>query len=456
MTDWQPSVQIGHYVLLEPLGAGGMGEVWKARDPRVGRTVAIKRLKPEYAERFKQEARAIASLNHPHICQLYDVGDDYLVMEYVDGAPLRCPQPPERAIRLALQIADALDEAHSKGIVHRDLKPDNVLVNEKGTAKLLDFGLARTSGLQLSDGATMTSAGTLNGQVVGTVAYMSPEQAQGLTVDARSDVFSFGLVLYELLSGSTPFRGDTPIATLSSIVKDDPLPLREASVLDPVIRRCLAKNPAARYQSMADVRTAVQHAVSPTDARPSIAVLPFANMSGDPEQEYFSDGLAEETINALVRVPGLKVIARTSAFAFKGQNVDVRKVAEALGVNHILEGSVRKAGNRVRVTAQLIVAGDGSHLWSERYDRELADVFAIQDEIAQAISRELQIKLSPAPSRHQPPIAAYEALLKGRHYHQQWTPEAQKQSESCYREAIALDSRYTQAYCELGMLYFSA
>jgi TolB-like protein/predicted Ser/Thr protein kinase len=456
MTTWQPSRQVGPYVLIEPLGAGGMGEVWKARDERVGRTVALKRLKPEHAQRFKQEARAIAALNHPHICQLYDIGDDYLVMEYVEGTPLQCPQPQERAIRLALQIADALGEAHSKGIVHRDLKPDNVLVNEKGAAKLLDFGLACFSAADLPDDATMTAAGTVNGQIAGTVAYMSPEQAQGLMVDARSDVFSFGLVLYELLSGSRAFRGETAVATLSSILKDDPPPLAAAPSFEPVIRRCLAKNPAARYQSIADVRAALQHAASPVEAQPSIAVLPFVNMSGDPEQEYFSDGLAEEIINALVRVPGLKVIARTSAFAFKGQNVDIRKIAEALGVNHVLEGSVRKAGSRIRVTAQLIAARDGSHLWSERYDRELADVFAIQDEIAQSISRELRLKLSSAPSRRQPPLAAYEALLRGRHYYQQWTPDAQKLGEACYREAIALDPGYTQPYCELGANYFSA
>jgi serine/threonine-protein kinase len=359
-------------------------------------------------------------------------------------------------VRLALQIADALHEAHAKGIVHRDLKPANVLVNERGSAKLLDFGLARIGTGALAGDSSMTSVATVEGQIAGTVAYMSPEQAQGLPVDARSDVFSFGLVLFELLSGSTPFKGDTPVATLSSIVRDDPPSLSSSSALEPVIRRCLAKNPAARYQSMADVRAAIEQLRSPTDARPSIAVLPFANMSGDPEQEYFSDGLAEEILNALVRVPGLKVIARTSAFAFKGQNVDVRKIAEALGVNHILEGSVRKAGNRVRVTAQLIAAADGSHLWSQRYDRDLADVFAIQDEIAQAIARELQTKLAPAPKRHQPPLAAYEAVLRGRHYYSQWTPQAQKQGEECYRQAIALDPEYAQAYCELAMNYFSA
>ena len=454
---WTAGTVIGSYQLVAPLGAGGMGEVWKARDTRVDRVVAIKRLKPEHAARFQREARAIAALNHPHICQLYDLGNDYLVMEFVEGAPLACPQPAEGALRLAGQIAEALEEAHGKGVVHRDLKPGNILVTSKGSVKLLDFGLAQMESLMEPDGPTMAGGLTQDGDVVGTFAYMSPEQAQGLPVDARSDVFSFGLVLYELISGGRPFRGETAFATLTSIVKDDPAPLSAAPALERIVRRCLAKRPADRFSSMTEVRAALLQvdAAAGSETQRSIAVLPFVNMSGDAEQEYFSDGLAEETLNALVRVPGLKVIARTSAFAFKGQNMDIRRIANALNVTHVLEGSVRKAGNRVRVTAQLIAASDGTHLWSERYDRELADVFGIQDEISQAIAEELKIKLSPARGRHQPNPAAYEAYLKGRHYYQQWNPSTQSQAEAFFREAIALDPRYTPAYVDMGFAYFS-
>ena len=454
---WTAGTVIGSYQLVAPLGAGGMGEVWKARDTRVDRVVAIKRLKPEHAARFRREARAIAALNHPNICQLYDLGNDYLVMEFVEGAPLACPQAAEGALRLAGQIAEALEEAHGKGVVHRDLKPGNILVTSKGSVKLLDFGLAQMESPMEPDGPTMSGGLTQEGHVVGTVAYMSPEQAQGLPVDARSDVFSFGLVLYELISGGRPFRGDTAFATLTSIVKDDPPPLSAAPALERIVRRCLAKQPADRFSSMTEVRAALVQAdvAAGSETQRSIAVLPFVNMSGDAEQEYFSDGLAEETLNALVRVPGLKVIARTSAFAFKGQNMDIRRIAHALNVTHVLEGSVRKAGNRVRVTAQLIAASDGTHLWSERYDRELADVFGIQDEISQAIAEELKIKLSPARGRHQPNPAAYEAYLKGRHYYQQWNPSTQLQAEAFFRESIALDPRYTPAYVDLGFAYFS-
>ena len=430
-----------------------MGEVWKARDERLHRTVAIKRLKTDHAERFTREARVIAALNHPRICQLYDVGPDYLVMEYVDGEIVRGPMPVGDALRLATQIADALVAAHRQGIVHRDLKPANILVNESG-AKLLDFGLARVESPLSSTGETLGGTLSERGALVGTVAYMSPEQAQGQPVDARSDVFSFGAVLYEALSGRRAFTGDTTFATLSAVVNDMPLPLDAPSGLERIVTRCLAKQPGDRFQSMADVATALAHVgVEPTSTHPSIAVLPFANMSRDPDDDYFSDGLAEEIINLLAHVAGLKVTARTSAFAFRGKDQDIRRIAAALGVSTVLEGSVRRAGSRIRVTAQLIDAEDGYHLWSERYDRELTDIFAIQDDIAQAIAQALQVTLASNPARHTPNFSAYEALLKARHHAKAYVPEAHARAKEYSEQAIALDPKYAAPHAFLGFTY---
>jgi len=323
----QPGDKLGPYEILAPIGSGGMGEVWKARDTRLDRIVAIKQLKAEHSERFKREARAIAALNHPHICQLYDVGPDYLVMEYIDGAPIKTPLPAQEAIGLAMQIASALEEAHSKGIIHRDLKPGNILVTKKGEAKLLDFGLAKLEepGPRGDAFSTLTVGLTEAGAVVGTVAYMSPEQAQGLAVDTRSDIFSFGLVLYEILSGKRAFRRDTPLATLAAIVRDEPAPLAAPAGLERIVERCLAKEAPQRFQTMAEVRTALEQARqagSVSQSQPSIAVLPFANMSADKENEYFGDGLAEEVINVLANVASMKVTARTSSFFFrKGRRI---------------------------------------------------------------------------------------------------------------------------------------
>ncbi|HEV2199678.1 MAG TPA: protein kinase [Bryobacteraceae bacterium] len=455
--------RLGPYEILAPIGAGGMGEVWKARDTRLDRIVAIKRLKghegsASSSARFQQEARAIAALNHPHICQIYDVGPDYLVMEYVEGRPLSGPLPLEEALKLALQIASALEEAHGRGILHRDLKPGNILVTGKGAAreshtKLLDFGLAK-----LMTGSDSDVTATLEGTVMGTASYMAPEQAEGKPLDARSDVFSFGAVLYEMLSGNRAFGGTSMAQVVSAVLRDEPAPLPAAlktpPELDRLVRRCLRKTPAERFQSMAEVKGALgQISLRASEEQPSIAVLPFANMSADKDQEYFSDGLAEEIINALVKIPGLKVIARTSAFAFKGQNTDVRRIAEALGVAHVLEGSVRRAGNRIRVTAQLITAADGSHLWSERYDRELEDVFAVQDEIASAIAGALQVTLAVEPAalrRYTPKLAAYEAYLKGHHYQFKLTPESVARAKAAYQQAIALDPNFALAHVGHG------
>jgi TolB-like protein len=439
-----------------------MGEVWKAHDSRLNRSVAIKRLTAEHTQRFAREARAIASLNHPNICQIHDVGPDYLVLEYIDGTPLRCPYPITESVRLAEQIASALEAAHAKGLIHRDLKPGNILVTPEGTIKLLDFGLATP--IEDVDGdLTRTVTGTISG----TAAYMSPEQAQGKRLDTRSDLFSFGAVLYEMLSGARAFEGVSIADTLSAVLRDEPRRLSAPDGVAAIVARCLRKSPADRFANISELRTALQHALTPRSgdaARsrtehlvvPSIVVLPFANISRDPEDEYFGDGLAEEIINALAQIPALKIIARTSAFAFKGQNTDIRKIAETLGVTTVLEGSVRRSGNRLRVTAQLIAAADGTHIWSQRYDRELADVFDVQDDIAQAIATALKVTLALRGPGHTPDLAAYEELLRGRYHLFKFTPESWQRAIVCLERASELDALYAQPCATLGVGYLLA
>ena len=446
MDPWTPQTTLGPYVLLEPIGAGGMGEVWKARDTRLDRTVAIKRLKPEHSARFEHEARAIAALNHPHVCQIHDAGPDYLVLEFVEGVPLRGPLPPNDVVRLALQMASALEEAHGRGILHRDLKPDNILVTRKGSIKLLDFGIAKLTA------PTDASATMLSG-VMGTPLYMSPEQAEGAQLDARSDIFSAGAVLYELLAGRRAFD------SLAALLRDEPAPFEAPAGLRTAILRCLRKRPADRYADARELRVALeQFAMPSTDSRPSVAVLPFVNMSGDREQEYFSDGLAEDVINMLARLPGLKVTARTSAFSFKGREARVAEIARELGVEHVLEGSVRKSGQRIRVTAQLVNAADGCPVWSERWDRELTDIFAVQDEIASAIAAVLQTKLAGkrTATRYTPRVNAYEAYLKGRHFTWAFYLNRFVDARGFYEEAIRLDPQFALAEAALAEYFHIA
>lgn len=470
---------LGHYQITSQLGKGGMGVVYQAKDQKLGRDVAIKVLPEEFAKdadrvsRFQREAKLLASLNHSNIASIYGLEDsgqtNFLVMELVQGETLsdrikRCPIPIDESLKLALQIAGALEAAHKKGIIHRDLKPGNIMVTDEGSVKLLDFGLAKLYEHK-ADATTQEFPATQAGAVLGTVAYMSPEQAQGQPADARSDVFSFGLVLYEMLCGRRAFTGDSNYSIMDAIVKKNPSPLQASPAIVSIVSRCLAKRPSARYQTMSEAKAALEQVSAESgssgalEPQPSIAVLPFVNMSGDREQEYFSDGLAEEIINALTQIPGLKVIARTSSFAFRGKEQDITRIAEALRVRTILEGSVRKAANRIRVTAQLIDAADGSHIWSERYDRDMTDVFAIQDEISLAIMDKLRIQLvgkGLSVKRYTENVEAYNLYLKGRHHiTTKFTQEGFAKGREYFEQAILLDPKYALAWYGLSWLYLN-
>ena len=452
--------RLGPYLVGPRLGAGGMGEVYKAHDTRLDRTVALKVLPAHMADdaearkRFEHEARSIAGLNHPHICTLYDIGYqdgvDFLVMEYLDGVTLRGPLPVEEAVTLATQIAAALADAHRHGILHRDLKPGNVMLTMSG-AKVLDFGLAKS--MNAEPGVTATNAGV----VVGTMAYMSPEQAAGEHLDARSDIFSFGAVLYEMLSGERAFSGTTAGQVLGAVMRDEPPPLRPSSTLSPIVQKCLAKQPDQRYQTMDQVEAALTRAITtPTKQIPSIAVLPFSSLSADTENEFFSDGISEEIINALGQIEGVRVAARTSSFSFRGKALEISDIARRLDVRHVLEGSVRMAGTRVRVMAQLVDASNGFQLWSERYDRQIADIFDVQDEIARAIVARLKGAFDKSASRlvkvTTTSMDAYQEYLKGRAMLYRRGPWIARALES-FQKAAALDPSYAQAWAGVADAY---
>jgi serine/threonine-protein kinase len=482
--------RLGPYEILALLGAGGMGEVYKARDTRLHRDIALKILPAEKVadadrkRRFLAEAQAASRLNHPNIITIYDISEDngvcFISMEYVAGATLEQANsvgglPFEDAMKYADEIADALVAAHSAGIIHRDLKAANIIVTKEGRVKLLDFGLAKLIEPEVPAGETATMR-TVAGAIMGTAAYMSPEQAEGREIDARSDIFSFGLVFYEMLCGQRAFQRDSWVGTLAAILHDEPRPLREIQAAIPVaieqhVSRCLRKIPAERFQTMFEVKQGLAEAASSRVAPaagsalgvsssgatekevPSIAVLPFANLSDDKENEYFSDGLAEEIINALNKIPELRVIARTSAFAFRGKEKDLRAIAARLKVGTILEGSVQRAGNRIRVSAQLIRVADESNLWSERYDCEMTDIFAIQDEISKAIADSLRVKFA-GQQRRTENIEAFQNYLKGLYFYQRYNPESLAKARESFEQALALDPGYAPAHAGLAVFYF--
>jgi serine/threonine protein kinase/tetratricopeptide (TPR) repeat protein len=471
-----------------------MGEVYRARDTRLGRTVAIKILPPhlcgtrEAKERFDREARAISSVSHPNICHLYDVGEQggvsYLVMEFLEGETVadRMAQGPigaESLLKMAFEISEGLDKAHRAGLVHRDLKPANLFLTQDGHVKILDFGLAKSLealGAGASgDGATVAAADnfTSPGLAVGTIAYMSPEQARGESLDGRSDLFSLGVVLYEMATARKAFGGSTTAVIFDAILNRHPQPLTEGNPELPpafvaLVSRLIAKNARDRYASAREVcealteiqRTRVTASSGRTRAQPripSIAVLPFTNLSADPDSQYFSDGLSEDLISALARLQGLQVASRTSAFRFRGSNLDIRDIGRQLNVEAVLEGSVRRSGQRLRITAQLVNAADGYQLWSERYDREITDIFEIQDEITAAIIRMLEPTLLgqqvSVTQRHSENLQAYELYLKGRRYWDMRSESNLRAGVECFRAAIDLDPGYALAYLGLADSY---
>jgi len=517
---------VSHYRILRKLGGGGMGVVYEAEDLNLKRHVALKflpeglRHNSKALERFQREARATSALNHPNICTIYDIGQDedrpFIVMELMKGQTLKDkiagkPLDIERAIDIGIQIADALDAAHGEKIIHRDIKPANIFVNERGQTKLLDFGLAKeitdyisTDSEQLTQSASanLTDAGT----TMGTVAYMSPEQARGKDLDARTDLFSFGAVLYEMVTGQLPFTGDSFGQILESIFTREPTapvrlnPLVPAK-LEEIIAKALEKDKTLRYQSAAEMSTDLRRlsiAKSPIQITPttgtqknsaqkyllaiaillivvtsiyflrpksfretkrapdskttSIAVLPFVDLSPEKNQEYFADGLADELLNDLAKNPKLRVAARTSAFAFKGKNEDLRIVAQKLNVANILEGSIRKEGNRVRITTQLINAADGFHLWSEKYDRQINDIFAVQDDIASSVAEALKVTLlgEKHTTQKKENSEAYNSFLQGQYFSDRKTREDLEKAIQYFNDALRIDPGYARAWVGLA------
>jgi serine/threonine protein kinase/Flp pilus assembly protein TadD len=496
---FSPGDKLGPYEILASIGAGGMGEVYRARDARLNRDVAIKVSAAEFGERFEREAKAIAALNHPNICQIYDIGPNYLIMEYIDGTPIvsrEHPQalPPADALRLAMQIAAALEAAHTKGIIHRDLKPANILATTGGVVKLLDFGLAKQSRGSVTEDLTQSLDVTQPGTIMGTPAYMSPEQAEGKTADARSDIFSFGTVFYEMLSGRRAFSGGSAAAVIGAIVHKDPEPLNAPPALNEIVRKCLAKSPDGRFQTASYLRNALEGVStqggsgikwrstagtiavslliigciavviylkgSKNSHIDSIAVLPLEIRSNDPDAAYISDGITESINNSLAQLPNLKVIPLSVALHYKGKATDVQKVGEDLGVQTVLTGHVGQRGDDLNVGVELDDVHNGKQLWGEHYHRKVADLLSVESEIAREVSQRLRSQLSAEDQKKLTKGStenpeAYQLYLKGKYYTNKFTKDGFSKGLDYFNQAIAIDPNYGLAYTGLAYNYIN-
>jgi serine/threonine protein kinase/tetratricopeptide (TPR) repeat protein len=475
--------RLGNFEITAKLGEGGMGVVYRAKDLKLGRDVALKVLRvplsedSDHVSRLEREAQLLASLNHPNIAQIYGFeasGEKRaLVMELVEGPTLaellvQKLLPFEECLSIATQIVQALAEAHDKGIVHRDLKPQNIKLAMGGRVKVLDFGLARRqagTGSLLENSTTLTRA-TQPGAILGTVGYMAPEQARGEAIDTRADIFSFGCVLYEMATGERAFARSSALETLTAILHDSPLaPSHRRRELPPgfdrVVAHCLEKEPAARFQSAHDLEFAL-NALTPgrvpagiKTRSASVAVLPFVNLSADPENEFFADGITEDVIAHLTKIRSLKVISRTSVMPFKKRDCGLREIGERLGASTLLEGSVRRAGNRVRIIAQLVDGATDQHVWAETYDRDLTDIFAIQTDVAMNIANALRAELSNderarVGRRPTYDLEAYELYLRGRNSLHQFTPEGYRRGLIDFDAAIARDPNFALAWTSIA------
>jgi len=476
------SLVAGKYRILEEIGRGGMGIVYKAEDTKLRRTVALKFLPeeisrdPQAKKRFLREAQAAAILDHPNICPVHEVdeaeGEMFLTMAFIEGHSLKeriaeGPLPLIEVLNIAVQVCEGLKTAHEKGVVHRDIKPANIMLNLEGQVRITDFGLASLEG-----GADLTRPQT----ILGTAAYMSPEQVRGEKTDQHTDVWSFGCTLYEMATGRRPFVGEHGQAVRNEILSEappSPSSLRSEipQGLEEVILKCLQKSADDRFPDFESLLTALQGesvrrpkaATEPAlaqDVIPSVAVLPFVDMSPAKDQDYFGEGLAEELIHALARVQGLRIVARTSAFALKGLKLDVREIGKMLGVRAVLEGSVRKAGNRLRVTAQLVDTATGLHVWSERFDREERDVFDIQDEISLAMVEQLRVTLlsgekTALRKRSTADTKAYNLYLKGLYFHARPSPESLGKALDFFHDALDRDPKFAQAHAGVATVYLT-
>ena len=506
---------LGRYRILEQLGQGGAGIVYRAEDPRLGRSVAIKVLQEHAlrderaASRFRQEARSLSRLLHPNIATLFDFdsheGCDFIVLEYVAGETLaqtltHGPVPESRARAIAVEVADALQFAHEEGIVHRDLKPGNIILTPRGRAKVLDFGLARL--LQDEDRAdtpTESGAGSRSdsGMLIGTFPYMAPEQVTGAAVDARTDIYALGAVLYEMVSGSRPFLGGEIARLLYQIAHEKPKPLRAvapgaSAQMERVVMQCLEKDPAMRFPTAAQLAAALREhessavasdtqagaaaavhyarvgAITAPAAAPStpasadriraIAVLPLENRSGDPEQEFFVDGMTDALIADLAQVGSLRVISRTSSMRFKGSRQSLPEIARELHVDAVVEGSVLRSGNRIRITAELVHASTDTTLWAKSYDSDIGDILSLQREVARAIAEGVRAKVTPEEEKrflsHSPVNpTAHVAYLRGRYFWNRWDTRSLRESIDFFQQALEIDPGYSLAWAGLADAY---